>query len=175
MSPEAVAARIQPVARVEIGRRYADLVSELLWKPMDAKRSAYITVDRLGAPRCAGGLCATVEDLARVGQFLVEGRFAPAASIDDLERNGDPGAWDRGTFAGYFPGLAMHYRSKWYAVRGGAPLFFGFGIHDQHLFVDRRNALVIAKVSSQTQPLDAAKIARTTRAIAEIRSALSRP
>ena len=55
-----------------MGRRYADLMSELIWKPMGARRSAYITVDRLGAPRCAGGVCATVRDLARVGQLIVE-------------------------------------------------------------------------------------------------------
>src|SRR5262245_6083557 len=48
------------------GERYADLMSELLWKPLGAARSAYITVDRLGAPRCAGGVCTTVRDLARV-------------------------------------------------------------------------------------------------------------
>src|SRR5437762_12985417 len=55
------------------GRRYPDLISELIWKPMGAGGSAYITVDRLGAPRCAGGLCATVRDLARVGQLIVQG------------------------------------------------------------------------------------------------------
>src|SRR5579872_304462 len=55
------------------GVRYVDLVSELLWRPMGAARSAYITVDRLGAPRCAGGFCATTRDLARIGLLLAEG------------------------------------------------------------------------------------------------------
>ena len=54
------------------GQRFADLMSDCLWKPMGAETSAYITVDRLGAPRCAGGICATVRDLARVGQLLVD-------------------------------------------------------------------------------------------------------
>ena len=56
------------------GRRYADLMSELVWKPVGAERSAYITVDRLGAPRCAGGMCVTLRDLARVGQWMIEER-----------------------------------------------------------------------------------------------------
>jgi CubicO group peptidase (beta-lactamase class C family) len=30
------------------GRRYPDLISALIWRPMGAARSAYITVDRLG-------------------------------------------------------------------------------------------------------------------------------
>src|SRR5262249_16828429 len=48
------------------GQRFADLMSDCLWKPMGAECSAYITVDRLGAPRCAGGICTTARDLARV-------------------------------------------------------------------------------------------------------------
>ncbi|MGE3371455.1 MAG: serine hydrolase [Rhizobiaceae bacterium] len=55
------------------GERYADLVSDYLWRPMGAERSAYITVDRLGAPRCAGGFCATTRDLARLGLLISEG------------------------------------------------------------------------------------------------------
>jgi CubicO group peptidase (beta-lactamase class C family) len=59
------------------GQRYADLVSDLLWKPMGAGRSAYITVDRFGAPRCAGGFCATARDLARLGLLIADGgRYA---------------------------------------------------------------------------------------------------
>jgi hypothetical protein len=40
---------------------------------MGAGRSAYITVDRLGAPRCAGAFCATTRDLARLGILIAEG------------------------------------------------------------------------------------------------------
>jgi CubicO group peptidase (beta-lactamase class C family) len=55
------------------GERYADVVSDLLWRSMGAARSAYITVDRLGAPRFPGGFCATTGDLARLGLLLAEG------------------------------------------------------------------------------------------------------
>jgi hypothetical protein len=70
------------------GERYADLMAELLWKPMGAARSAYITVDRLGAPRCAGGVCTTVRDLARVGQLMVDAGGAQwhADSAGELDR-----------------------------------------------------------------------------------------
>src|SRR5438045_262302 len=95
------------------GRRYADLASEHLWKPIGAERSAYITVDRLGAPRCAGGMCVTVRDLARVGQWTIE---QPSRWIEDIEKNGDRTAWDKGSFVQYFPGLPIHYRSQWYVL-----------------------------------------------------------
>ena len=152
------------------GRRYADLMSELVWKPIGAERSAYITVDRLGAPRCAGGMCVTARDLARVGQWMIE---HPAAWIGDIEKNGDRAAWDQGSFAPYFPGLPMHYRSQWYVLHGAAPLIFGVGIHGQNLFIDRKNELVIAKLSSQALPLDAARIALTMRAVSQIRKCVA--
>jgi hypothetical protein len=154
------------------GTRYADLMSELLWRPMGAGHSAYITVDRLGAPRCAGGVCATARDLARVGQLLVEGgrRIVPESWIDDIAANGDPQAWAAGSFAAYYPGAAMHYRDKWYVLRGAAPLLFGMGVHGQNLYVDRALQLVVAKFSSQAQPIDEQRIALTTRGLERLRA-----
>ena len=157
------------------GARYADLMSELVWKPAGAERSAYITVDRLGAPRCAGGVCTTLRDLARVGQWVMEN-----GKTERFEREGDSQAWAAGDLAAYYPGLPMRYRSKWYVLDAGkeksakaAPLAFGMGIHGQNLFVDRVNRLVIAKFSSWAMPMDAARIALTMRGIAELRKVLA--
>ncbi len=156
------------------GQRYVDVMSELLWRPLGAARSAYITVDRLGAPRCAGGVCMTVRDLARVGLLLVqEGArgstpIVPERWIDDITLNGDRDAWAAGNGVAFFPGLPLRYRSKWYVQDGAAPLLFGLGIHGQHLFVDRPREVVIAKVSSQALPIDVARITATMRAVAAI-------
>lgn len=152
------------------GRRYAELMSEHIWKPAGAERSAYVTVDRLGAPRCAGGICVTVRDLARVGQWMIE-HWTPW--LDDIERNGDGAAWAAGDLAQYFSRLPLRYRSQWYMLEGGAALLFGYGIHGQHLFVDRRNELVITKLSSQALPIDPARIDLTMRAVSQLRKAVS--
>ena len=160
------------------GRRYADLMSELIWRPLGAARSASITVDRLGAPRCAGGMCVTARDLARVGQLVAESgsrgreQVVPASWIDDIAHHGDAGAWAIGSLLDVFPGLPMRYRSKWYVLDEEAQLLFGWGIHEQHLFVDRRNAIVIAKMSSQALPVDVPRMAKTLKTVSQIRSAL---
>jgi len=137
------------------GRRYVDLMSELLWKPCGAERSAYITVDRLGAPRCAGGMCVTLRDLGRVGQMLLEGGrgIVPADWIEDILANGDAAAWRAGNYFETFGRKSIHYRSQCYVVDG---VLFGWGIHGQHLFVDRRRETVAAKLSSQPAPADEA-------------------
>ena len=67
----------------------------------------------------------------------------------------------------------MRYRSQWYVLDGAAPLVFGLGIHGQNLFVDRVNRMVIAKFSSQAQPLDAARIGLTMKAVSQIRNVLA--
>lgn len=142
------------------GERYADLMGRLLWAPAGAGRPAYITVDRLGAPRAAGGMCVTARDLARIGQLIVgNGRrdghqVLPERWIDDIERNGDPEAWDAGDFAPFLPGRPMHYRSQCYVLRGENPLIFGIGIHGQNLYVDRRAEVVVVRFSSRALPLE---------------------
>jgi len=163
------------------GQRYADLMSELIWKPLGAVHSAYITVDRLGAPRCAGGFCATVRDLARVGQLIAQrgsrgsAQIVPEAWIEDIVACGDPAAWAAGDLAGYLPGVPMRYRSQWYVRDGKAPVVFGLGIHGQYLFVDRARGIVIAKVSSQALPIDAERITLTMRAVTRIIEVLAAP
>lgn len=160
-------------------QRYADLLSEYLWRPMGAETSAYITVDRLGAPRAAGGLCVTTRDLARVGQLLVDSgrrddvQIVPENWIDDLSAGGDAEAWNVGDFVDHFPNLPIRYRSKWYTLDGENPILFCLGIHGQYLFVDRANELVIAKHSSRGMPLDQVEEMLTIQTVLAIRNFLS--
>ena len=163
------------------GERYCDLVGRLLWQRIGAEHPAHITVDRFGAPRCAGGFCATARDLARVGWLLALGgrrdghAIVPTSWIEDIVDIGDRQAWAAGDFARYFPGKTMHYRDKWYVLRGdGAPLLFGLGVNGQNLFVDRDNAIVVAKFSSQAAAMDAGRIALTGRGISALRAHLAR-
>ena len=83
------------------GLPYAETLSKLIWQPMGAESAADITVDRLGAPRAAGGISATLRDLARVGEMVrrrgtAAGRqVVPAWWIDDILTGGDRQAWAR--------------------------------------------------------------------------------
>jgi CubicO group peptidase (beta-lactamase class C family) len=157
------------------GRSFASLLSALLWKPMGAESDAYITLDCEGAPRCTGGFCATVRDLARLGQLVVDGgrrgsrQVVPGAWIADVESNGNREAWRSGEFAASFGQRDMSYRNGWYVVHDAPGTLFAMGIYGQNLFIDRANRLVIAKMSSQANPLDADAIALTHMAVAEIR------
>jgi CubicO group peptidase (beta-lactamase class C family) len=142
------------------GQRFADLMSELIWKPLGAERSASITVDRLGAPRCAAGFCATVRDIARVGLLVAQGgargsaQIVPEACLEDIAHRGDPDAWAAGDFAADFAGAPIRYRSQWYVHHDKTPILFAMGIFGQYLLVHPRLDIVFAQVSSWPQPLD---------------------
>jgi hypothetical protein len=141
---------------------------------MGAERSAYITVDRLGAPRCAGGLCCTARDLARMGLVFAEGGngVVPEGWLDDIVSGGDREAWARSVAAENYPGLPMRYRSQWYVLERAAPLIFAIGVFGQSLFVDRANGVVMAKFSSQALPVDRELKMLTIRAAEAVRDFL---
>jgi CubicO group peptidase (beta-lactamase class C family) len=158
--------------------RYADLVSEVLWRPLGAERDAYITVDRFGAPRCAGGFCATPRDLARVGRLFVNGgvhdgaQVVPEGWLRDILGFDGRAAWRTGDFHDLFGGAEMHYRSQWYVARGARPMVFGVGVFGQHVFIDPAADLVIAQCASQPLPLDASFLSLTLAGVEALRAML---
>jgi len=158
------------------GVRYADLVSERLWKPLGAEAPGYITVDRIGGSRAAGGKCFLARDLARVGMMMANNgqrngtQVIPSNWLEDIFYNGDPEAWRDGDFYEIMGSRDIHYRSKWYVKRGIEPLIFGVGIHGQFLFVDPIKKLSIAWFSSQDIPLDGSRFEATLKIVEEIRA-----
>lgn len=139
------------------GQRFADLMRERLWRPLEARSAAAITVDMVGQARTAGGISVTPRDLARIGEMMRQGgtangrRIVPEAWVrDTVATGGDRNAWRRGTMLFLLPG--GRYRNKWYQTGDGA--FCGIGIHGQWLYVDPEAEVVIAKMSSQPEPVD---------------------
>ena len=161
------------------GIRYADLVSERLWRPLGAEAAGYITVDRIGGARAAGGKCFLARDLARVGMMMANGgqrdgkQVVPASWLEDIIKNGDPQAWKDGDFYNKMGQREIHYRSKWYIKRDAEPLIFGVGIHGQFLFVDPARKLSVAWFASRNSPLDTLSFEKTLATIEKMRALVS--
>lgn len=158
------------------GSRYADYVAERLWQPMGAEHSAYITVDRLGAPRCAGGFCATARDLARLGLLMAENGagIVPEAWVQDIFAGGDIDAWQKSDGFENYDRLPVRYRSQWYVLERGRPMAFAIGVFGQSLWADPASGFVMAKVSSQALPVDKERKLLTLRAAEAVRDFLDR-
>lgn len=139
------------------GERFTDLMREKLWLPLGAGSAAAITVDMAGQARTAGGVSMTPRDLARIGEMMRQGgvangrRVVPESWVrDTVEIGGSRHAWRRGAMLFLFPG--GRYRNKWYQVGDGA--YCGIGIHGQWLYVDPKAEVVVAKLSSQPEPVE---------------------
>lgn len=132
------------------GRRVSDMLSEYMWKPMGAHGDAFITVDRIGSPRTAGGMSITPRDLARFGD-LVRGKGKGIVSqswVADLWC-GSRDTWVRGDQAELFPNGS--YRSFWY--ESGKGEIAAIGIHGQWIWVDPANETTIILQSAQDDPV----------------------
>jgi len=160
------------------GIRFADLMSQLLWRPMGAASEACIAVDGIGAPRTAGGICATARDLAMFGQLILEnGQFGgsqiiPATWIADTRTNGSVDEWNCGDYADDYTDWPMRYRNKWYVTGEGESALFAAGIHGQFLYIEPANNMVCAKFSCQSDAVDSEKEMSFFRACAAIGAVL---
>lgn len=160
------------------GQRYADLFSDRIWKPLGAEKTGYITLDRIGGPRAAGGKCFTARDLARVGQLMLQGgardgkQIIPESWLQDIAHNGSAEAWRQGDFFDDFNQREMSYRSKWYVRPEPDGLIHGLGIHGQYLFVDPSRDLSIALFSSEADPINDIWTAHAMALVEDIRRAV---
>lgn len=141
------------------GERFTDLMREKLWLPLGAVSEASIGVDMEGTARTAGGISVTPRDLARVGEMMRQGgiangrRIVPEAWVRDTTATGGSSqAWQRGSMVPLFP--KGRYRNKWYQTGFENGAYCGIGIHGQWLYVDPKSEVVIAKMSSQPEPVD---------------------
>jgi len=139
------------------GECLASQMSRYLWQPMGAEADAYVTVDRKGAARTAGGICVLPRDLLRFGE-LVRNRgragdrqVIPASWIDDCSQGGSREAWQRGESAKEFPD--GRYRNKWYQSGNAHQAMLAIGIHSQWIYIDPVDEVTIVKLSSQDLPL----------------------
>ncbi|PBC04543.1 serine hydrolase [Mesorhizobium sp. WSM3860] len=141
------------------GKRVSDLLSEKLWLPLRAASEMSVTVDMEGTARTAGGMSMTPRDLARIGEMMRQGgtangrRIVPEAWVrDTVAKGGSHEAWRRGAMLFLFP--KGRYRNKWYQMGRASGAFCGIGIHGQWIYVNPSDEVVIAKMSSQPEPVD---------------------
>jgi len=138
------------VLEAATGKRFADLVSERIWKPIGAERSAGITVDVSGFTLASGGMFATLRDISRVGLLMLnrgkvgDEQVIPAAWMDDVFGHaGDP-AWPYGSA----PGTEPYYRSFIWGIGDGKGTVMAQGVHGQYIYVSPSTNTVIAMFST---------------------------
>ena len=133
------------------GLAFAQMLGERLWSPLGCEQDGYLSVDAIGVPMGGGGLSASLRDLARFGQLMLQGgawqgrQLVPEAVVADIRGGSDPAKFAK---AGYtlLPGYS--YRSMWWVTHNDIDAFEARGIHGQRLYVAPRADLVVARFAS---------------------------
>jgi CubicO group peptidase (beta-lactamase class C family) len=137
------------------GARMADLISDLIWKPLGTEFDADITCDVAGSAVHDGGISATTRDLARFGEMLLRDGTVAGTSVVPARWLRESRAIDpdlRSAFAAsdsepFLPG--GWYRNQFWFVPGvSGDVLMCLGIHGQMVLVDYPTATVAVKFST---------------------------
>jgi CubicO group peptidase (beta-lactamase class C family) len=142
------------------GETFADLFSTHIWSQI-AGRDAEIIVDAAGFPVVEGGICTTLEDLARFGVMCLRRGYYGGRQIV-------PAAWmNRPTTrtqelvdAFVLPrqsgrqGPNACYHDYWWVYDSVAGIYCALGINGQMLMIHHPSDTVIAKFSTWPQRMD---------------------
>lgn len=137
----------------------SDLLAERIWGPIGAEREAFYTVDSIGTPFAGGGFNATLRDLGRFGQLILdEGRWngeqiIPAEAIARIRQGGDKQAFDR---ADYDSLDGWSYRGMWWISHDDHGVFAARGVHGQTIWIDPAADMVIVRLASNPVAANAA-------------------
>jgi CubicO group peptidase (beta-lactamase class C family) len=144
---------------------FAQLLSEQLWSRLGAERDAYILLDGFQGAYADPGINATLRDLGRFAQMMLQNgvyndrRIVPEEWIQDIRHHGDPQAWKNSpAYQGYKQrdGYANgSYRSYWYVADQARGHYCGIGLAGQLIVIDPASSSVLVKFSSHSSPEEA--------------------
>lgn len=140
------------------GKKYAQYFFEKLMKPLGAQDDAYVTLDRMGTSRSAGGVCISASDIMSIcemvrcyGKNSQGEQVFPENWIKDILNSDSDKKFSLDGHYDIFPeGL---YRSKWYRPYTSRNVLFGLGIHGQWIWIDFEKELSIICLSSEPKPI----------------------
>ncbi len=139
-------------------KKYAQYFFEKLMKPLGAKDDAYVTLDRMGTSRSAGGVCISASDIMSIcemvrcyGKNRQGEQVFPENWIKDILNSDSNKKFSLDGHYDIFPeGL---YRSKWYRPFISRNVLFGLGIHGQWIWIDFDKELSFVCLSSEPKPI----------------------
>lgn len=146
------------VAARTAGQSLTSWLQERLWSRLGMEHEAHIMLDPVGTEVAFGGMSASLRDLARLGQMLLqEGRangqqIIPKRVVHELAQGGDPKAFEA---AGMAHRKGWSYKHQWW-INPASPRFFAaMGAFGQRIFVFPEADVVAVMFSSHPHPSSA--------------------
>lgn len=133
-------------------------LQQRLWSRLGMEYDGSFMLDPLGTEVSFAGMSASLRDLGRLGQMLLqrgrlgEQQIIPAAVVDELIRGGDPRAFEAAKMP-HRPGWS--YRAQWWVNPQPPRSFAAMGAFGQRLYVFPDHDTVIVMFGSHPQPVAA--------------------
>ena len=141
------------------GKSVAQELSERIWSRIGAEREAFYTVDSIGTPFAGGGFNATLRDLARLGQLLLDNGVAngeqilPPAAIERIRHGGQRATFAKASYT-LLPGWS--YGAMWWISNDDHGAYAARGVHGQTIWIDPTADMVIVRFASNPAAANAA-------------------
>ncbi len=162
------------------GVSMAELMSQVVWRPIGAEADAQMLTDVVGSAVHDGGLMATARDVARLGQLVLDGGMVDGRAVVPVSWIADLWHVDsqlREAFAASAGGPFMPggwYHNQWWVLPGPhGDLLMGLGIHGQLLRIDPGTRTVMVKLSSWSAAQNPLRLQDTLRACDAVAAAVS--
>ena len=133
------------------GVSVSDYLSNRIWTWIGVERDAFYTVDSIGTPFAGGGFNATLRDMGRFGQLVLNQgmwngeQIIPAQAIDRIRQGGDKGVFAKAGYA-LLPGWS--YRGMWWVSHDDHGAFAARGVHGQTIWIDPTAEMVIVRFAT---------------------------
>lgn len=133
-------------------------LQQRLWSRLGMEYDGSFMLDPLGTEVSFAGMSASLRDLGRLGQMLLqrgrlgEQQIIPASVVDELIRGGDPRAFEAAKMP-HRPGWS--YRAQWWVNPQPPRSFAAMGAFGQRLYVFPDHDTVIVMFGSHPQPVAA--------------------
>lgn len=142
------------------GQTFPELFSRHIWSKVAAS-DADVIVDTAGFPVVEGGICTTLEDLARFGVMCLHDGELDGRRIVPRDWMRRPTTYDQGLIDAFVlplqagrAGQNSCYHDFWWVYDSVAGIYCGLGINGQVLMIHHPSNTVVAKFSTWPDRMD---------------------
>lgn len=134
------------------GATVAEQLQRRIWGRMGMEQDAYYQVDAVGTPFAGGGLNASLRDLARFGQMMLQGgrwhgkQIIPSEVVEDIRFGSNVAPFAASDYGKKLPGWS--YRNMWWVSNNADGAFMARGVHGQAIYIDPAAEMVIVRLAS---------------------------
>ena len=127
------------------GKRYADYLSERVWKPLGMEHPALVNIDsrKHDFAHCFGGISLTIQDLAKIGQIYLKNGMWEGQRIVSEDWIRQTADCDTSYHGYHFNWYNINYEGF---VRPQYSGYYALGICEQVLYVNPYKNLVIVRI-----------------------------